>query len=137
MIPGDPPSHPAHSDRTRVLAVNQAFYDAFEGCSLPAMEQVWDHSDDVVCVHPGWPILVGWPAVRQSWERLLANGQNLQFILTDAVATMGTDMAFVRASENLLADGEVRGSVAVINVFARRSDGAWRMVAHHGSPVVA
>ena len=140
MIPGDPPQypadHPAHSERTRVLSANQAFYDAFEACSLAAMEAVWEHSADVVCVHPGWSMLVGWPAVRRSWEQLLGNGQNLQFIVTEAVATVGTDMAFVRASENILADGGMQGSIVVINVFSRGGDGVWRMVSHHGSPVL-
>lgn len=136
MISGDPPSHPSHSDRTRVLAVNQAFYDAFEARSLPAMDAVWEHSDDVVCIHPGWSMLVGWPKVRASWESLLANEENLQFIVTEATAVVGTDMAFVRASENVLAGGAMQGAVVAINVFARRSDGAWRMVSHHASPVV-
>ncbi|CAN5365898.1 hypothetical protein BH23ACT3_BH23ACT3_15240 [soil metagenome] len=39
-----------------VLAANQAFYDAHEQQDLGAMRSVWEHSDRVVCVHPGWPI---------------------------------------------------------------------------------
>ena len=48
---------------------------------------------------------------------------------------MRSDVAYVNAYENLLAGDGPQGSIAVLNVFARQLDGAWRMVAHHGSPV--
>jgi ketosteroid isomerase-like protein len=122
-------------DEVAVLAVNQAFYDAFEARSLPHMDAVWLHSDEVVCTHPGWKPLVGWEAVRQSWASLLQNEEHLQFIVTELAVVLRSDMAVVRASENLLAGGQMRGSVATINVFVR-DDGQWRMLAHHGSPVM-
>jgi ketosteroid isomerase-like protein len=119
-----------------VLAANEAFYAAFEDRSTDAMDAVWFHGPDVVCTHPGWAPLLGWPAVRASWEALLANEEHLQFIVTDVRVTTGTDLGFVSASENLLTASGPQGSVAVINVFARQPDGGWRMVAHHGSPVL-
>jgi ketosteroid isomerase-like protein len=125
--------HP--SDRDAVMAAHQAFYDAFEARSLRDMEAVWAHDDSVVCTHPGWRSLVGWEDVRASWAALLGNDQHLQFIVTDAVPTVVGEVAWVRASENLLANGELHGSIATLNLFTRR-DGRWLMVAHHGSPVL-
>ena len=122
-------------DEAAVLAANQAFYDAFEARSLDGMDDVWVHSDEVVCTHPGWKPLVGWDAVRASWASLLQNEEHLQFIVTELEVVLRTDMAMVRASENLLAGGQMRGSVATINVFVL-DDGRWRMLAHHGSPVM-
>ena len=51
------------ADIEDVLAANVSFYDAFERRSLESMGQVWEHSERVVCTHPGWPILRGWPLV--------------------------------------------------------------------------
>lgn len=122
-------------DELAVLAANDAFYAAFEARSMAAMDDTWEHGDDVVCTHPGWRTLVGWRAVRASWSSLLANEEHLQFIVTDARAVVRSDVAYVNAYENLLAGDGPQGSIAVLNVFARQLDGAWRMVAHHGSPV--
>lgn len=122
-------------DEQSVLAVNQAFYDAFEARSMPHMDDVWLHSDEVICTHPGWHPLVGWEAVRASWASLLENDEHLQFIVTDLAVVVRSEMAVVRVSENLLAGGQMRGSVATINVFVRNDD-RWRMLAHHGSPVM-
>lgn len=122
-------------EQQAVLAVNQAFYDAFEARSMSHMDEVWLHSDEVICTHPGWQPLVGWEAVRASWASLLQNDEHLQFIVTDLSVVVRSDMAVVRVSENLLAGGQMRGSVASINVFVREA-GHWRMLAHHGSPVM-
>ena len=123
-------------DHQAVLDAQQAFYDAFEARSIEAMDAVWEHSDDVVCTHPGWPTLVGWAEVHGSWARLLNNSEHLQFIVTDSMVVIRSDMAYVRASENLLAGGAMQGSITALNVFGRQLDGSWRMLAHHGSPVI-
>lgn len=100
------------------------------------MDVVWEHSDDAICTHPGWQTLVGWSSVRRSWASLLGNTEHLQFVVTDEHVSVRGDMAYVRLSENLLAGGAVQGSVTALNLFARQGDGSWRMLAHHGSPVM-
>jgi ketosteroid isomerase-like protein len=116
-----------------VRAANAAFYDAFERRSLEAMAAVWDHGDDVVCVHPGWPILRGWPVVEESWRRIFDGPGRNQFIVTnDAVGITG-DVAWVTLDENLV-DRAATGTVAATNLFVR-TGGDWRLVLHHGSPV--
>jgi len=127
---------PLSPEQQAVLDAQQSFYDAFESRSIEAMDAVWEHSADAVCTHPGWPTLVGWTAVRDSWERLLNNSEHLQFIVTDPTVVVRGAMAYVRASENLLAGGAMQGSITALNVFARQADGSWRMLAHHGSPVI-
>jgi len=119
-----------------VLDAQRAFYDAFESRSMEAMDAAWEHSGDVVCTHPGWQTLVGWPAVRDSWASLLANSEHLQFIVTDEHVTVRGDMAYVRVQENILAAGAMQGSLTALNIFGRQGDGSWRMLAHHGSPVM-
>jgi ketosteroid isomerase-like protein len=117
-----------------VLAANQAFYDAHEGRDLAAMRAVWEHSDRVICVHPGWPILRTWPVVEQSWMRILGGPGRNQFILTNESVHVAGDVAWVTLDENLVA-GEASGTIAATNMYVR-SDGGWQLVLHHGSPVM-
>jgi ketosteroid isomerase-like protein len=120
-----------------VLAANHAFYAAFEAGDMDAMSDVWEHSDRVACVHPGWQRLHGWAAVSASWFALFQNGQHLQFIITNEHVTLDPSggVAWVSCDENLLSDQQVGGTVAALNLFAR-DGGAWKLVVHHGSPVV-
>ena len=118
-----------------VLAANRAFYAAFEAGDMDAMSDVWEHSDRVSCVHPGWNRLHGWAAVAASWFALFQNGQHLQFIITNEEASLDGDLAWVTCDENLLSDQQVGGTVAALNLFALGADG-WKLLVHHGSPVV-
>lgn len=126
------------ADHEAVLAANQAFYDAFEARDLDAMSQVWEHSDRVTCVHPGWASLRGWGAVAGSWVALFGGPQQLQFLVTDARAEVVGDVAWVTLDEDLLGDG-TGATVASVNVFVRAPDAGsgWLLVAHHGSPVAS
>ena len=100
------------------------------------MSETWEHSDRVSCTHPGWTVLRGWGPVAGSWFALFSGPQQLQFILTDAVVAVHGDAACVTVDENLLDVDHVGGTVTALNLFARGADGRWRLVAHHGSPVV-
>ncbi len=141
-IDADPPRRPEPSAsgpdddaaRDGVLAANAAFYAAFEAGDLDAMSDVWEHSDRVTCVHPGWAVLRGWGAVAASWAAIFSSGQQLQFILTNEAVSMAGDVAWVTVDENVL-DARGSGTVTALNAFVRR-DAGWAMVAHHGSPVV-
>lgn len=121
-------------DADDVHAANLAFYAAHEARDLEAMAAVWDHGDRAICVHPGWPILRGWAAIEDSWRRIFGGPGRNQFILTnDSIAIEGP-VAWVTLDENLV-DGGSTGTIAATNVFARADDG-WRLVVHHGSPVM-
>ena len=120
-------------DPEDVLAVNEAFYLAHEARDLAAMARVWEQSDRVVCIHPGWPILRGWPAVEQSWRRIFEGPGRNQFIVTNCELVVAGDHAWVTLDENLV-DRSRTTTVAATNHFVRLGIG-WRMVLHHGSPV--
>jgi ketosteroid isomerase-like protein len=125
---------PDSTDEAAVRAVNRAFYEAFEARDLDAMSECWEHSDRVVCTHPGWRTLRGWGAVSGSWFALFGGPSPLQFILTNEVVAVASDAAWVTVDENLISAEMGGGTVAAINLFVR--DGArWRLVAHHGAPV--
>ena len=68
------------------------------------------HGDEeIVCVHPGGPRLVGYDAVRASWERIFAGEGRIAFRLTDLVVMASSDGRRVAAEykvhgEYLVAD---------------------------------
>lgn len=120
--------------RGAVSAANAAFYAAHEARDLHAMQAVWEHSERVVCTHPGWPILRGWEAVLESWRRILDGPGRNQFIITNEVVEVVDGVAWVTCDENLVSSG-MTGTVAATNVFAQADDGRWLLVNHHGSGV--
>jgi ketosteroid isomerase-like protein len=122
------------SDRDAVAAANADFYAAFEACDLDAMSKLWEHSDRIVCTHPGWASLRGWGQVAASFFALFQNAQNLQFILTKETAEVAGDTAWVSVDENIL-QGSNATTVAAFNLFVRGDEGRWLLVAHHASPV--
>ena len=100
------------------------------------MSAVWEHSDDVVCTHPGWATLRGWGAVAASFFALFQSSQSLQFVLTEERVRVDGDTGWVSIDENLLGD-QGGSTVAALNVFVRNPAGTWMMTAHHGSVVTA
>ncbi len=118
-----------------MLAANRRFYEAFEARDLDAMSDLWEHSDRVVCTHPGWSTLRGWAGISASFFALFQGEQRLQFILTEAQAELAGDTAWVAVDENILAES-TGGTAAAVNVFVRRH-GGWAMVVHHASVVAA
>lgn len=99
------------------------------------MSDVWEHSDDVRCTHPGWPTLKGWASVSGSFYNLFQSQSGLQILLSDTEVRIENYLALVFTTENLL--GEALGaSVSSLNVFKYNNGGAgWRMIAHHASPI--
>jgi ketosteroid isomerase-like protein len=122
------------TDQAAVAEANKAFYAAFEARDLDAMSKLWEHSDRIVCTHPGWASLRGWGQVAASFFALFQNAQHLQFILTKETAEVVGDMGWAAVDENIL-QGPNATTVAALNLFVRDGDGEWRMVAHHASPV--
>lgn len=116
--------------------VEAAFYEALERCDLDAMMAVWAEDEDVVCVQPGGPRLVGYPMIREAWQRVFANGRRLRVRLAQQTAVTTPFAMISTVLEHIsTADDESQSApVAATNVYVRGALG-WRMVAHHASPV--
>jgi ketosteroid isomerase-like protein len=117
---------------------NRRFYRAFETLDLSEMEKVWARGEHVKCVHPGWPLLSGWPAVRASWEAIFDGTGEIRFTIADVQVTVPGELAWVTCTENILS--QVGGRVAVTsvlatNIFEHGADG-WLMIHHHASHVL-
>ena len=134
------------ADVRAVEEANLAMYAAVESADLDAMGRLWtdgEHADSAVCVHPGWPPVVGRPQVLRSWALVMAGTTYIQFILTDVRTSVVGDVGVVSCAENILTGvdageggGLSGGRVVTTNVFRRTPDG-WRAWVHHASPVLA
>ena len=84
----------ASSEHGAVEAANARFYRAFETLDIQEMDRVWAHGDHVKCIHPGWPLLAGWPAVRASWETIFANTAEMSFTLSEVAVVTSAGLAW-------------------------------------------
>ena len=120
---------------TTPLDAATAFYRAFEAKDIDAMMAAWAEDEDIVCVHPGGPRLVGFDAVRVGWEQIFAGETKLLFRLEALVVLETVGMALQSAIEQVtVGDNPApRGTAIASNVFLRTPSG-WRIVLHHASP---
>lgn len=113
-----------------------AFYDALARSDLDKMMSVWAEDNEVVCIHPGGPRLVGLSPIREIWRQMMANGARLGIEIGEAVVTGNAMMAVHNVFEQI-SIGEARRRsplIAATNVYRCDTEG-WRMVMHHASPV--
>ena len=121
-----------------VTQANRAFYEAFESLDVAQMDKIWAHQDYVTCIHPGWSLRSGWPAVRDSWVLIFNNTFSMSFELTEVQVQVAGDIGWVICTENLASrQGEqpIETRVLATNLFERIGD-EWLMIHHHGSPVM-
>jgi ketosteroid isomerase-like protein len=121
---------------TTALEAEAAFYQALAKGDFEALMTVWSEEEEVVCIPPGGPRIVGLAAVRETWRRILANGSPVQIEVSQAVTSASAMMAMHCIVERLGADGPGQRSTTLVatNIYVRGADG-WRMVLHHASPV--
>ncbi|RZL56274.1 MAG: DUF4440 domain-containing protein [Variovorax sp.] len=136
-MPTKPPLRAAALDGT-ADDVEAAFYEALQRGDIDALMACWADEDDVFCVHPGGPRLVGAPAIRAAFEQMFAHGAiharpaHVRKVdaLTSAVHSV------LERIEVLSPGGPQHAFVLATNVYHRTAQG-WRLVAHHASPGTA
>jgi ketosteroid isomerase-like protein len=125
-----PPSALGSPDETEAQ-----FYEALQQGDLERLMAAWSDDDDIVCVHPGGPRLVGPAAIRAAFESMFAHG------VVDArpegvrrVQAHGSAMhSVLERVQVMTAEGPRAAWVIATNVYQKSPQG-WRLVAHHASP---
>lgn len=111
------------------------FYDALRRGDLDALMAVWADDDEIVCVHPGGPRVVGPAAIRASFEAIFANGpipvQPDQVRRLEALS--GAVHHLLERVDVATEQGPRTAWVMATNVYLQTARG-WRLVAHHASP---
>ena len=77
------------------------FYKAFESLSIEKMEEVWRHSDNAICIHPGWEMFTGPMAIQESWTRIFENTRIIKFFITNTKVRTFENIAIVVCLENI------------------------------------
>ena len=97
--------------------------------------QLRSDDDEIACVHPGGPRMVGPGAIRAAFEAIFANGPI--DVHPDKVRRMNThDCAVHHVLERVQVisdEGPQMAFAIVTNVYIKTPQG-WRMVLHHASP---
>ncbi|MBI3611520.1 MAG: nuclear transport factor 2 family protein [Nitrospirae bacterium] len=127
------------NEELEVERANERFYRAFESLDIHKMEEVWAMDKPVKCVHPGWELRSGWPDVRDSWVLIFNHTTGMRFEVTDVDIVVNGDLAWVTCTEkvSMMVDGEPHVSrVLATNLYARNASD-WKMIHHHGSPVMS
>src|SRR3974377_2530175 len=60
------------SNQTEGLTANADYYQAFANANFAAMSRMWA-DDNVSCIHPGWPVLIGRAPILDSYRQILRN----------------------------------------------------------------
>ena len=115
--------------------IETSFYEALREGNLEQVMACWADEDDIVCVFPGVPRLVGAGAIRQAYEQILSRGALR--IQIDQVRRIESLASAVHSLIERVELHEEQGGdelyVVATNVFHRTSQG-WRLVAHHAGP---
>jgi ketosteroid isomerase-like protein len=115
--------------------VEAAFYEALQHGDIDKLMACWADDDEIVCIHPGGPRVVGAIAIRATFEAMFSNGS----IRAWPERTRKTHAAaaavhhVLERVEVLGPEGPAQAWVIATNVYFKTTQG-WRMVAHHASP---
>jgi ketosteroid isomerase-like protein len=115
--------------------VEAAFYKALQTGDIDKLMACWADEDEIVCVHPGGPRVVGAGAIRSAFDNMFSNGsirampQRVRKVISLASAVHSV----LEKIEVMTEDGPREAYVIATNVYHKTAQG-WRMVAHHASP---
>jgi ketosteroid isomerase-like protein len=119
-----------------LIQANETFYQALESRDIDVMDRIWLHEGWVRCVHPGRDALVGWPAVRRSFQEVFANTRLLHVTPTAVDVMVFGEIGVIACVENItLASEDEMGMTAAqaTNIFRLTDTAGWRMMHHHAS----
>jgi ketosteroid isomerase-like protein len=115
--------------------VEAQFYEALRDGDLEKLMALWSDDEEIVCVHPGGPRVIGPGAVRAAFEAIFAAGRIRAYPdkvhrvqLLDAAMHNVVERIEVQTDE-----GPRVAHVLATNVYHKTTLG-WRLVAHHASP---
>ena len=113
-------------------------YEAMRRGDIERLMAVWSDDDEIVCVHPSGPRLVGAAAIRATFEAMFANGSidaepyKVRRLESHSSAVHSV-LERIRVTTP---KGEQFAWVVATNVYLKSGQG-WRLVAHHASPGTA
>jgi ketosteroid isomerase-like protein len=118
--------------------VEAQFYEALQTGDIEKLMSCWSDEDQIVCVQPGGPRLIGNASIRAAFQAMFSNGTiaaRPEHVCKVESLTSAMHNVIERVAIHT-ADGKQEAVVVATNVYQRTAQG-WRMVAHHASPGTA
>lgn len=115
--------------------IEASFYEALQNSDLDRLMACWADEDEVVCIHPGGPRLIGLGAIRAAFEAMFANGSlRIEPQAVRKIDALASSVHSVRERIDILTnEGPVEAFVMATNIYHKTVQG-WRLVLHHASP---
>ena len=118
---------------TDSLQVEEAFYKAFRYRNINLMKQVWNNTNEVICIHPGSSRIYSFDLIIASWEQIFSAGESALVEMSEPVYKLDNNISIHYIKEIITVDKKIIGSVYATNIYYNSDDG-WKMIAHHASP---
>ena len=111
------------------------FYEALQQADIERVMSVWSDDEDIACIHPGGPRLVGAQAIRSAFEALFTQGSvDARVSQVRRLVVGGFAVHHVLEEVRVATpEGPQRAYVLATNIFVKSPLG-WRLLAHHASP---
>ncbi len=126
-----------HQEAEEVILANEKFYLAVNQADMNLLSDVWLGGPEDKCVHPGWPMLYGWEAIKESWKNIFEEGGPETIEISQVNAEVTEGLAWVVCVEKIIhrAGDDMRiGFAQSTNVFHKTGSG-WKLIIHHASPI--
>ena len=112
-----------------------AFYEAISRADVEAVMSLWADEEDIVCIHPGAPRLVGHASIRVSWEQIFEQGGvQIRPVQLHVTQNMMTSVHNIIEEVHRTTSRQQDIHILATNVFMKTPQG-WRIVTHHASVV--
>ena len=124
--------------KEEILKLNKKFYEALGSSDMELMESVWVKDHRAKCIHPGWPILIGWDPIKKSWENIFIAGGISGVQITDVHIELTDEVCWVTCIEHvshIMRDKVAVNLIQATNVFEDTGNDKWNIVLHHGSSI--
>jgi ketosteroid isomerase-like protein len=116
--------------------VEARFYDALQAGDVDKLMACWADEDDILCIHPGGPRLMGAGAIRAAYEAMLAQAGSMTLRperLRKIESLTSVVHSVVERISIMTLQGPQDVFVIATNIYNKTAQG-WRMVVHHVSP---
>ncbi len=126
------------SDKQAVIDSNQTFYDAFSHRDMGRMNSIWWQGSSSLCIHPGGTVLIGWEAIRASWESIFNNTDSLEIDIEVLKIEIDQAVAYLVVQEIVLQSSrgrKIKAPSTATNIFQKMAQ-KWYLIHHHGSPII-
>ncbi|MFJ7566969.1 YybH family protein [Herminiimonas sp. NPDC097707] len=113
--------------------IENALYDAIGRADLEALMELWADDEEIVCIHPDGTRLIGYAAIRTSWEEIFTRGGvHIRPLQLHASQNMMSAVHNLIEAVFTIEGAQRDVHILATNVYTKTPLG-WRLVLHHAS----